>query len=272
MSPLHGRATGPASVDDVYASTDLSVSAPTNRFPAHEIDPRHAYAIVHDDLMLEGNPRLNLATFCTTWLEPETRALLDEAVDRNIVDKDEYPQTAEIEARCVRMLADLWNAPSGANPTGKNSLLACVSRANCTSVQPAPRMNIHEYQAKELLQKFGAATPAGKVAGTAEEAEQIARELGTNDLVVKAQVHAGGRGKGTFANGFKGGVHLVKSPAEAREVAAKMLGQTLVTHQTGAAGRVVNKVLIAVSVMLFSDRDVAPVFGHLSPLAGVQHR
>src|SRR5882672_10787007 len=108
-------------------------------------------------------------------------------------------------------------------------------------------MNIHEYQAKELLQKFGAATTPGKVAATPEEAEQIARELGTNDLVVKAQVHAGGRGKGTFANGFKGGVHLVKSPAEARDVAGKMLGQTLVTHQTGVAGRVVNKVLVAES-------------------------
>ena len=108
-------------------------------------------------------------------------------------------------------------------------------------------MNIHEYQAKELLEKFGAATTRGKVADTPAEAEKIARELGTGDLVVKAQVHAGGRGKGTFANGFKGGVHLVKSPVEAREVASKMLGQTLVTHQTGAAGRVVNRVLIAES-------------------------
>ena len=115
-------------------------------------------------------------------------------------------------------------------------------------------MNIHEYQAKELLQKFGAATPSGRVATTSEEAEQIARELGTNDLVVKAQVHAGGRGKGTFANGFKGGVHLVKSPAEAREVAGRMLNQTLVTHQTGAAGRVVNKVLVAASVDI--DREI----------------
>ena len=106
-------------------------------------------------------------------------------------------------------------------------------------------MNIHEYQAKELLEKFGAATTRGKVASTAEEAERIARELQTDELVVKAQVHAGGRGKGTFANGFKGGVHLVKSPAEARDVAGKMLGQTLVTHQTGPAGRVVNKVLVA---------------------------
>ncbi|MBA2435900.1 MAG: ADP-forming succinate--CoA ligase subunit beta [Chthoniobacterales bacterium] len=108
-------------------------------------------------------------------------------------------------------------------------------------------MNIHEYQAKELLEKFGAATTRGQVANTPEEAEKIARELGSNELVVKAQVHAGGRGKGTFANGFKGGVHLVKSAAEARDVAGKMLGQTLVTHQTGAAGRVVNKVLIAES-------------------------
>ena len=135
-------------------------------------------------------------------------------------------------------------------------------------------MNIHEYQAKQLLEKFGVATTRGKVASTPEEAEAVAREIGDVagivsagqllrpsdaappreaatrhaqhvDLVVKAQVHAGGRGKGTFTNGFKGGVHVVKSPAEAREVASKMLGQTLVTHQTSAAGRVVHKVLIA---------------------------
>jgi succinyl-CoA synthetase beta subunit len=109
-------------------------------------------------------------------------------------------------------------------------------------------MNIHEYQAKELLQKFGVATSPGKAASTPDEAEQAARDLNTDDLVVKAQIHAGGRGKGTFANGFKGGVHLCKSPAEAREIASKMLGQTLVTHQTGPAGRVVNKVLVAQSV------------------------
>jgi succinyl-CoA synthetase beta subunit len=109
-------------------------------------------------------------------------------------------------------------------------------------------MNIHEYQAKELLQKFGVATPPGRAARTPEQAEEIARELGTEDLVVKAQIHAGGRGKGTFTNGYKGGVQLCKSPAEARDIAAKMLGQTLVTHQTGPAGRVVNTVLVAQSV------------------------
>ena len=108
-------------------------------------------------------------------------------------------------------------------------------------------MNIHEYQAKELLQRFDVATTRGRVATTLDEAEQIARELGDIDIVVKAQVHAGGRGKGTFKNGFKGGVHVRKTPAEVRDVAARMLGQILVTHQTGPNGRKVNKVLVAES-------------------------
>jgi succinyl-CoA synthetase beta subunit len=108
-------------------------------------------------------------------------------------------------------------------------------------------MNIHEYQAKELLQKFDVATTRGRVASTLDQAEQIARELGDVEVVVKAQIHAGGRGKGTFKNGFKGGVHVRKTPAEVRDVAAMMLGQVLVTHQTGPAGRQVNKVLVAES-------------------------
>ena len=108
-------------------------------------------------------------------------------------------------------------------------------------------MNIHEYQAKELLQKFDVATTRGRVATTLDEAEQIARELGDIDIVVKAQIHAGGRGKGSFKNGFKGGVHVRKTPDEVRDVAAKMLEQILVTHQTGPAGRLVNKVLVAES-------------------------
>src|SRR5437764_709384 len=109
-------------------------------------------------------------------------------------------------------------------------------------------MNIHEYQAKELLQQFGVATPPGKAARSPAEAERAAKDLGGGELVVKAQIHAGGRGKGTFTNGFKGGVHLCKSPEEARDLAWKMLGQTLVTHQTGPSGKVVNTVLVAKSV------------------------
>ena len=108
-------------------------------------------------------------------------------------------------------------------------------------------MNIHEYQAKEVLQKFDVATTRGRVAATFDEAEQIARELGDIDIVVKAQIHAGGRGKGNFKNGFKGGVHVRKTAEDVREVAAKMLGEILVTHQTGPTGRLVNKVLVAES-------------------------
>jgi len=108
-------------------------------------------------------------------------------------------------------------------------------------------MNIHEYQAKELMLKFGVATPGGAVAGTPEEAEAVAKSLNTSELVVKAQIHAGGRGKGAFTNGFKGGVHLCKTPAEARDLASKMIGQTLVTVQTGETGKLVSKVLVAQS-------------------------
>ena len=108
-------------------------------------------------------------------------------------------------------------------------------------------MNIHEYQAKELFEKFGVPSPKGIVAGTAEEAIAAAKAIGGDDFVIKAQVHAGGRGKGTFKNGFKGGVHFPKTAEEAGELAGQMIGQTLVTHQTGEAGRLVNKVMIAES-------------------------
>ena len=109
-------------------------------------------------------------------------------------------------------------------------------------------MNIHEYQARELFEQFGVATSKGKVASTAEEAFEIARGLGTSQIAVKAQIHAGGRGKGTFKNGFKGGVHICDTPEKARDFAAQMLGQTLVTHQTGPEGKLVSKVLVAEAV------------------------
>jgi succinyl-CoA synthetase beta subunit len=118
-------------------------------------------------------------------------------------------------------------------------------------------MNIHEYQAKQLFERFNVATPKGAPAETPEEAEKVAAGLSTSNLVVKAQIHAGGRGKGTFTNGFKGGVKLCTTPAEARELAKKMLGQTLVTHQTGPTGKVVRKVLVAESVEIGREVYVA---------------
>jgi len=118
-------------------------------------------------------------------------------------------------------------------------------------------MNIHEYQAKQLFERFNVATPKGAPAETPEEAEKVAAGLNTSNLVVKAQIHAGGRGKGTFTNGFKGGVKLCTTPAEARELAKKMLGQTLVTHQTGPTGKVVRKVLVVESVEIAREVYVA---------------
>jgi len=109
-------------------------------------------------------------------------------------------------------------------------------------------MNIHEYQAKELFDRFQVPSPKGKVASTPEEAAAAAREFAGAQLVIKAQVHAGGRGKGHFKNGFKGGVHLIESPEQAAEFAGKMLNETLVTVQTGEAGRVVRKVMVAEAV------------------------
>ncbi len=98
-------------------------------------------------------------------------------------------------------------------------------------------MNIHEYQAKDLLSRYGVRVPTGKVAFSPDEAEQIAKDLSCEKFVVKAQIHAGGRGKG-------GGVKLATTPAEVRQIASEILGMRLVTHQTGPEGKIVGKVLV----------------------------
>ena len=109
-------------------------------------------------------------------------------------------------------------------------------------------MNIHEYQAKQLLSRFGVTVPPGEVCDTAEQARTIAEKLltaGETLIVVKAQIHAGGRGKGTFKSGFQGGVKLCKTAQDVFDKAQAMLGQVLVTKQTGPDGRLVRKLLVA---------------------------
>ena len=103
-------------------------------------------------------------------------------------------------------------------------------------------MNIHEFQAKGLFEKFGVATPRGAAAKSPAEFEAALAKLGDGPYMVKSQIHAGGRGKGTFTDGFKGGVKFVKTRSDAFQMASKMLGNTLVTAQTGAAGRKVQTV------------------------------
>lgn len=116
---LHNESEFQTSAEgEIDASGDLTVRVPKYRFPQDEHEPSHAFAIVRDELMLDGNARQNLATFCQTWLDDEVHDLMDLCISKNIEDKDEYPQTAEIESRCVHMIADLWNSPDGLNAVG----------------------------------------------------------------------------------------------------------------------------------------------------------
>ena len=118
--PLHvlGSRVRSALLTDVYASDPSSGQLPKYRLREGSVAPSVAYALVRDELILDGNSRQNLATFCTTWMEPEVRQLMADSVDKNMIDKDEYPQTAEIESRCVHILADLWHAPEAATTIG----------------------------------------------------------------------------------------------------------------------------------------------------------
>ncbi len=111
----------PNLLDDIYASSDLAVTMPKYKMPELEHDARDAFRVVADELMLDGNSRQNLATFCQTWMEPEVHQIMDLTIDKNMIDKDEYPQTAQLEERCVHMLADLWNSPDAANTLGTST-------------------------------------------------------------------------------------------------------------------------------------------------------
>ena len=121
-------------------------------------------------------------------------------------------------------------------------------------------MNLHEYQAKQLLAQYGVAVPAGDVCDSPEAARKIAQNLlssGADLLAVKSQIHAGGRGKGTFKSGYQGGVKLCKTAQEVYETAQAMLGNVLVTKQTGPEGRLVSKLLIAAAPKIQKEFYVA---------------
>ncbi|KAI5784091.1 hypothetical protein FPQ18DRAFT_298440 [Pyronema domesticum] len=130
-------------------------------------------------------------------------------------------------------------------------LLAAVKASKNTQftntlfkAQQTRNLSIHEYLAANLLKSYGIGVPRGANAKTAEEAEAVAKEIGGEDMVIKAQVLAGGRGKGTFENGLKGGVRVIYSPTEAKMFAEQMIGQKLITKQTGPAGKLCTSVYI----------------------------
>jgi glutamate decarboxylase len=140
--PLHRGDAGPKgddsahrrlAVNPFFGEADpvggMRIAPPRHRLPDEPLPPSAAYQLVHDELMLDGNARLNLATFVTTWMEPQAGVLMGECRAKNIIDKDEYPLTAELERRCVAMLADLWHAPDpsaavGCSTTGSSE--ACM--------------------------------------------------------------------------------------------------------------------------------------------------
>jgi glutamate decarboxylase len=108
-------------LDPLLATWETPGAMPKLRIPEGATSPEIAARLVRSDLILDGNARLNLATFVTTWMEPEARTLMAETADKNMIDKDEYPQTAELEMRCVNILADLWHAGSSAQAIGTST-------------------------------------------------------------------------------------------------------------------------------------------------------
>jgi glutamate decarboxylase len=145
----------PAEADDdlvsirpQFSQSGLVGEVPRLRLPDKGMPPSIAYQVVHDELLLDGAVRLNLATFVTTWMEPEAEVLLAECASKNMIDKDEYPQTAELERRCVNMIAHLWHAPedgaaTGCSTTGSSEAcmlggLALLHRWRARTTPPRP--------------------------------------------------------------------------------------------------------------------------------------
>jgi glutamate decarboxylase len=116
----HPKHAGPAG-ENIALAPQFSLETttiPRHALPEGEMAPDVAYQIIHDELMLDGNARLNLATFVSTWMEPQAEKLMAECFDKNMIDKDEYPQTADLEMRCVNILSRLWHAPDADQATG----------------------------------------------------------------------------------------------------------------------------------------------------------
>jgi glutamate decarboxylase len=115
-----------------YGRRSLEHPVPRYELPEHEMAPDSAYDLIHDELMLDGNARLNMATFVTTWMEPKAEKLMAEAFDKNMIDKDEYPQTAAIEERCVNIVSNLFHAPDkgvGASAIGSSEAVMLAGMA-----------------------------------------------------------------------------------------------------------------------------------------------
>jgi glutamate decarboxylase len=155
--PLHTRVDEPADdaeleINPIYFR-EQTCEIPRYRLAEHGVLPRTALQIVRDELILDGNARLNLATFVTTWMEPEAEALMAECAAKNMIDKDEYPQTAELERRCVNIISHLWNAPAGSAATG------CSTTGSSEACMLGGMALLWRWRARRKAAGLGAAKP-----------------------------------------------------------------------------------------------------------------
>ncbi|WP_199726440.1 pyridoxal-dependent decarboxylase [Acidipila sp. EB88] len=140
--------------DQAFGIASLPHPLPKYSFSREETDSRAAYQLVHVELLLDGISQQDLATFCQTWVEPEVRTLMDECIGKNMIDRHEYPQMAELGSRCVHMLADLWNSPNAANTLGCSTTgsseaamlgglrTAGISGARLVAMQASPQTSL----------------------------------------------------------------------------------------------------------------------------------
>jgi len=146
------------SIRPQFAQFGLVGTVPKLRLPDKGMPPSIAYQVVHDELLLDGAVRLNLATFVTTWMEPEAELLFAECSAKNMIDKDEYPQTAELERRCVNMIAHLWHAPEDGEATG------CSTTGSSEACMLAGLALLHRWRAR-TAHRGGDRPPPNRVLG-----------------------------------------------------------------------------------------------------------
>jgi glutamate decarboxylase len=162
--PVHRRAgagtdgAGELSINPIYVRLARE-QVPKDRLPEGGMLPDTALQVVRDELVLDGNARLNLATFVTTWMEPQAAQLMAECFDKNMIDKDEYPQTSELERRCVSMLAELWHAPGGSSAPG------CSTTGSSEACMLGGMALLWRWRARRAADAGGSAR-AGEGAGT----------------------------------------------------------------------------------------------------------
>ena len=230
----------------VYARPGEMTAIAKDTLPAEGLDPRVAYRLIHDELMLDGNSRQNLATFVTTFMDDDADRLFAETLDKNMIDKDEYPQTAEIEGRCVRIISELWNSPAHENATGCSTTgsseavmlggLALKWRwrqRRETAGQPSDKPNlVMGINVQVVWEKFCrywdvepryAPIEEGRLQMNAEEALKLVDE---NTIGVVA----------ILGSTFDGSYEPVKEIAEALDELAASGGPDVPVHVDGASG------------------------------------